>query len=115
MWLQTLIERVISEGGIQIVEDIPYEQPDSRGHRKAWLLKQGIKDIRFRAIGERTPEEVPINKLKTFREFFVGKHPECDVTIMGIPGEKLFSSVCRLTQTMADYMDYMAERLFNVR
>ncbi len=72
----------------------------------------GFKDIRFRKLEprEEKPQKELIGNAKTFREFFLGKHPECDVKILGIAGEKQWDAMYRLTQTMADYMDYIAER-----
>ena len=111
-WLETLVEKIKTDGGIQLIEDVPYRSEDSRVKRKEWLQEQGLKDIRFRAIEQRQEKEIDIRgNPKTFREFFLGKHPECDIKILGIYGEKYDETINRLTQCMADYMDYIAERV----
>lgn len=52
-----------------------------------------------------------ISKCKTFREFFQDKHPDCDIVVFGILGEQESDAMSRLTQCMADYADYIADRV----
>jgi hypothetical protein len=112
VWFGLLVNRAKQDGkNIIIIEDVPYPTGDSRGRRKKILLHVGVLNIRFKTIGPReTPEAIRGNH-KTFREYFAGKHPECDVRILGIAGEQSWMAIARMTQCMADYMDYIAERV----
>lgn len=111
VWLQSLMDRVFIARNIQIIEDVPYSEGDSRALRKDYWFRQGIKDVRFKTIEPREVPEKIVGNHKTFREFFLGKHPECDIRILGIAGEEQWMTIARLTQCMADYMDYIAERV----
>ena len=114
VWVGVQIKRIKQDAGhALIIEDVPYTVDDSRGNIKKLLLDRGVKDIRFKTLEPRetvSPEQI-IGNHKTFREFFAGKHPDCDIRYLGRPGEELWMGVARLTQAMADYMDYIAERI----
>jgi len=111
-WCSMLVKRVLASGGaIQIIEDVPYTPGYNRTPMKQWLVGQGVRDVTFKTV---LPKEVPeqiVGNHKTFREFFLGKHPDCDVRVLGRPGEQQWMAIARLTQCMADYMDYLAERI----
>ena len=113
LWIVNLVEKIKQDGGIQIIEDVPYDLDWNKGQMKQWLSGQGVKDVRFRTPPPREePEQIRGNH-KTFREFFLGKYPECDVRILGIAGEQSWMAIARMAQCMADYSDYIAERLMN--
>ncbi len=106
------IEKIKQQGSkVQLIEDVPYQPGENRGQKKKLLLDKGVKDVLFRTIEPRDVPEPIRGNHKTFREFFLGKHPECDVRILGIAGEQQWMAIARLTQCMADYSDYIAERL----
>jgi len=111
MWKTTLVAKTKQVGTIQIIEDVPYAEGESRGTLKKFLTENGVKDIRFRTPPAREEPVHVRGNHKTFREFFCGKHPECDVRVLGKPGEEAWMALGRLTQCMADYMDYIAERI----
>ena len=111
LWLSLLIKRVLRERAIEIIKDVPYKQVESRVVLERWLMDQSIKHARFRAMEVQEQREHSNCMPKTFREFFQGKHPECDITILGTRGELTSIAIDRITQYMADYMDYIAERV----
>lgn len=111
-WLTVITKKAITDGYIQIIEDVSYGTGIDKNSIKVLLQKHGVKDIRFRNVQREKPEpqkEIKGNA-KTFRDFFLGKHPDCDVKRLGIAGEKASVKLDRLFQTMADYMDYLMER-----
>ena len=109
-WFTSLIVKIQEQRGVVIVEDVPYGTNDSRAALQKILLDKGITNIRFKTLEPREEPEKIVGNHKTFREFFLGKHPECDVSILRTAGEQTQVTVNRLTQCMADYMDYIAER-----
>jgi len=109
-WARILVEKIKQAGTVQIIEDVIYGAHCSRGKIKNWLLNKGIQDIRFKTVLSQQTAQV-LGNHKTFREYFQGKHPECDVRILGIAGEQSWMAIARMTQCMADYMDYIAERV----
>lgn len=111
-WKCSVIEQAKKDTFIQIIEDVSYKDKLDKSQLRLLFSEQGVTDIRFRNVQREKPEpqkEIKGNA-KTFRDFFLGKHPDCDVKILGIAGEKSSVKLDRLFQTMADYMDYLMER-----